>query len=119
MSSDTVFYWRRWPSGLTLMSVAGAGRVVSGRIQQTADFAHTLQDARRHSARERGVHGIHVMTLHRAKAGVLIPVQGLPRALGTGGADEYYIGITREHRFLVDRGCQRRQAGEHIVATAQ
>ena len=90
-----------------------------GRIEQAADFPHALQYPRRHPAHDRGVHGKHVMTLHRAKARVLAPFQDLPRALGTGGGDEYDIGVAREHRFLVDRGRQCRQSGENIVAAAQ
>src|SRR5229473_5145717 len=118
MSSDTVFYWRRWPWPAPHTGVPYS-RLIAGRVEQVAHLAHTLQDARRHSADQRRIHGEHAMTAYRAKVRKLTPLKSLSRTLRTGSSDQYHIGITREHRFLVDCRRQRGEIGEDIVAAAQ
>src|ERR1700677_5286702 len=78
-------------------------RIVAGRVEQAAHLAHSLQDARRHSPHQGRVHRVHLTLLHGAETRVPAPCRRLPLTLGAGGGDEYYIGVTREHGFLVDR----------------
>src|ERR1035438_6719188 len=82
-----------WPSRwkaefMKLISCLG---LIAGRVEQAAHFAHSLQDARRHSADQRRVHGEHVMSAHRAKVAETAPLRNLSHALRAGGGDEYYV----------------------------
>src|ERR1700680_3641213 len=120
-----VFYWRRWPSPIGDGGPHGPRtgvpykRLVAGRVEQAAHLAHTQQDARRHSADQRWIHGEYVMTPYRAQVRKVTPVENLSRAVCAGGGDEYHVGIAREHRLLVDCRRQRGEIGEDIVAAAQ
>src|SRR5882724_3224941 len=124
MSSDTVFYWRRWPSpasytGVPYRPLIGDRRRIARRVEQAAHLAHTLQDARRHSADQGRIHREHAMIAYRTKVRKLTPFESLSRTLRAGGSDQHHIGITREYRFLIDSRRQRGEVGEDIVAAAQ
>src|ERR1700676_2777489 len=118
MSSDSVFYWRRWPRAGARTGVPYR-RLIAGRVEQAAHFAYTLQNARRHSAHQRRIHGEYVMIAYRLEVRKSTPFECLSHSLGALGSDEDHIGVAGEHRFLVDCRRQRGEFGKDIVAAAQ
>src|SRR5450631_4031482 len=91
----------------------------TGPIQGRTHLPDAIEDARGHSAHQRGIYLKNILVPDGLQMRESIPVRGLGIPVRAGGAYQYDIRIPRQNRLAVYDGRQWRHLRENIVPTAQ